>query len=155
MCVQCLVYSTFSLFMPAPQQAELPPVVSVDPIYSQVQTTSVAKEGENAIARILDKLPTSSDTRMLREGLESLKAKLTTVKDNEQAENLIDDELLSLSERLKNEPNDNKVTEILMKILEVEENQSSGNFSDFNALKSQLSRGISLQSTAKNFGWLS
>lgn len=155
MCVQCLVYATFSLFMPAPQEAELPPVVNVDPIYSQVQTTSVAKEGQNAIARMLDKLPTSSDTRVLREGLESLKAKLTTIKDNEQAENLIDDELLSLSERLKTEPNYDKVAEILMGILETEEGRSSGNYSEFNALQSNLYRGISLQSTVKKFGWLS
>lgn len=126
MCVQCVVYSALMVFAPAPQpainvaQANVP-----EAVYSQANGSKVARDTQNAIDQMLKQLPTTPDTMLLRTELNSLYGRLATVKDDAEAQSLIDNSLRSLSDRFKDQPNYQQINQNLMSILEVKDNQPS------------------------------
>lgn len=153
MCVQCVVYSTFMLFMPAPQPANVAPVSVPAPVYSQVSSGTVAKDGQAAIVQMLKQLPNSADMSLLREELNSLYARLATVKDDTEAQNIIDNSLRSLSDRLRAQSNYDRVAEVLTAMLEVEEGSSVKSLG-LKLFHGKNNSNINLKSPGKVAGWL-
>ncbi|WP_249099479.1 hypothetical protein [Argonema galeatum] len=140
--------------MPAPQQANLAPVSVPEAVYSQVNTGTVAKDTQSAIAQMLKELPNSHDMSLLREELNSLYARLATVKDDTQAQNLINDSLRSLSERLKAQPNYDRVAQALTAMLVIDDTPQLTKALGLKLLHNPNKSGISLQNSGKKGGWL-
>lgn len=153
MCVQCLVYSAIMVFMPAPQTANANVVAQVNPPsanYAQVNSSQVARDTQNAIAKMLEQLPNNPDMGLLREGLNSLYGRLATVKDDTEAQTLITNCLEDLSARLKDQPNYEQISQVLKSMLEVDGNQSSAKTVGMKLLHPE----INLKTRSTKFGWL-
>lgn len=154
MCVQCVVYSTLMMFIPAPQPVNVAQVNTPEAVYSQVNTSKVASDTQNAIAQMLKQLPKTADMSLLRIELNSLYAQLATVKNDTEAQTLIDTTLRSLSERLKDQPNYEQINQTLMDMLEVEENQSSTKNLLHKIRQNKSFQGIHFKNQGKTIGWL-
>ena len=109
---------------------------------NQVNQTPLAQETQVAIVKMVNQLPKSSEMSLLRSGLLSLRSRLATVKNDVQAQNIINSELSSLSQRLSNVPSSEKVTEYLEDILIEDDNE-------------QLIKGLTSPSAKPQpWGWL-
>ncbi|GEM_PF-1874928 len=154
MCVQCVVYSTLMLFMPAPQPANVAAVNVPEAVYSQVSAGTVARDTQSAIAQMLKELPNSQDMSLLREELNSLYARLATVKDDAEAQNLINNSISSLSERLKAQPNYDRVAQALTAMLVIDDDRPLTKALGLKLFHNPNKIGISLQNSGKKGGWL-
>lgn len=111
---------------------------------------SLAQETQVSITELVKQLPNSSDTTLLREGLFSLRSRLSTAKNDDHAQEIINDEVASLSQRLSVHHTADEVTEILEALLIEDENKP---------LIKSLIKGSNYVSVApkvkeKNWGWL-
>ena len=132
MCTSCLLISAIMMFTPASDGVQA----------NQVNQTPLAQETQVAIVKMVNQLPKSSEMSLLRSGLLSLRSRLATVKNDEQAQNIINSELSSLSQRLSNVPSSEKVTEYLEDILIEDDNE-------------QLIKGLTSPSAKPQpWGWL-
>lgn len=132
MCTSCLLISAIMMFTPASDGVQA----------NQVNQTPLAQETQVAIVEMVNQLPKSSEMSLLRSGLLSLRSRLATVKNDEQAQNIINSELSSLSQRLSNVPSSEKVTEYLEDILIEDDNE-------------QLIKGLTSPSAKpQTWGWL-
>ena len=132
MCTSCLLISAIMMFTPASDGVQS----------NQVNKTPLAQETQVAIALMVNQLPKSSQMSLLRSGLLSLRSRLATVKNDVQAQNIINSELSSLSQRLSNVPSSEKVTEYLEDILIEDDNE-------------QLIKGLTSPSAKPQpWGWL-
>ena len=87
MCTSCLLISAIMMFTPASDGVQA----------NQVNQTPLAQETQVAIVKMVNQLPKSSEMSLLRSGLLSLRSRLATVKNDVQAQNIINSELSSLS----------------------------------------------------------
>ena len=132
MCTSCLLISAIMMFTPASDGVQA----------NQVNQTPLAQETQVAIVKMVNQLPKSSEMSLLRSGLLSLRSRLATVKNDVQAQNIINSELSSLSQRLSNVPSSEKVTEYLEDILIEDDNE-------------QLIKGLTSPSAKPQpWGWL-
>lgn len=132
MCTSCLLISAIMMFTPASDGVQV----------NQVNKTPLAQETQVAIVKMVNQLPKSSEMSLLRSGLLSLRSRLATVKNDVQAQNIINSELSSLSQRLSNVPSSEKVTEYLEDILIEDDNE-------------QLIKGLTSPSAKpQSWGWL-
>ncbi|MBW4639240.1 MAG: hypothetical protein KME05_13570 [Gloeocapsa sp. UFS-A4-WI-NPMV-4B04] len=132
MCTSCLLISAIMMFTPASDGVQA----------NQVNQTPLAQETQVAIVKMVNQLPKSSEMSLLRSGLLSLRSRLATVKNDVQAQNIINSELSSLSQRLSNVPSSEKVTEYLEDILIEDDNE-------------QLIKGLTSPSAKpQTWGWL-
>ncbi|HEY9853634.1 MAG TPA: hypothetical protein V6D28_29460 [Leptolyngbyaceae cyanobacterium] len=155
MCVQCVVYSTLMMFMPAPQPVNVAQVNAPEAaVYSQINTSKVASDTQNAIAEMLKQLPKTSDMSFLRVELNSLYAQLATVKNDGEAQTLIDTTLRSISERLKEQPNYEQINQRLMGMLEVKEDEPSTKSLVQKIWQNKSFQGKSFKTQGKTVGWL-
>ncbi len=156
MCISCLLFSAIALFTPvtaSPQAANLTSADVSSPVYSQVNSSKVAAETRSAIAQMVAGLPDSSDMRVLREELLSLKAKLAAVKDDAEADKMIDDGLRAMSKRILAEPNAGVIVEHLKDML-IDDSEPSANSSGLELLKNKSLNSLSLHSNGNTWGWL-
>ncbi len=156
MCVSCLLFSALTLFTPvtaAPQAANLTPAGVSSLGYSQVNSSKVAAETRSAIAQMVAQLPDSPDMRVLREELLSLKAQLAAVKDDAEADKMIDDGLRAMSTRILAEPNAGQIVEHLKGML-ADDSQPPANSSGLKLLKSKTLYSLSLNGKSNTWGWL-
>lgn len=133
MCTSCLLFSALMMFTPAGDEV-------------QSRQIPVALETQGAIVEMVEDLPKSSDTSLLRQGLLSLHSQLATTKNDEQAQEVINSELDALSQRVNNSPHAEEVTELLEDMLIEDEPEP-------------LVKGIKYaptkpQAKTTNWGWL-
>lgn len=133
MCTVCLLTSALMMFTPAGDEIKSPQI-------------SVAQETQGAIVEMVEDLPKSSDTTMLRQGLLTLHSRLETTKNDRQAQNVINNELSSLSQRLTNSPHAEEVTELLEDMLIEDEPEP--------LVKGVKSAPSKPQAKTTNWGWL-
>ncbi len=132
MCTSCLLISAIMMFTPASDGVQV----------NQVNQTPLAQETQVVIIEMVNQLSKSSEMSLLRSGLLSLRSRLATVKNDVQAQNIINSELSSLSQRLSNVPSSEKVTEYLEDILIEDDNE-------------QLIKGLTSPSAKPQpWGWL-
>ncbi|KJH70864.1 hypothetical protein [Aliterella atlantica] len=135
MCTVCLLTSALMMFTPAGDEVKPAQV-------------SVAQETQGAIVEMVEDLPKSSDTTLLRQGLLTLHSRLGTTKNDTQAQNVINNELSALSQRLTNSPHAEEVTELLEDMLIEDEPEPE-----------PLVKGVKYapnkpQAKTNNWGWL-
>lgn len=147
MCVTCLAFSAMTLFTPV---TEAPQSVNVQPA-SQVQSMPVAEETRISIAKMLQQLPKSADTRILREEFQSIQSQLAGVKDDAKAEVIINDGLNVLSQRVMAQPNSEEIIGAMKAMLVVEDDPQLVSPS-----KSKLpeNSGGTPSKSQKSWGWL-
>lgn len=156
MCISCLLFSTLTLFTPvtaSPQAPNLTPADVSSPAYSQVNSSKVAAETRSAIAQMVAGLPDSPDMRVLREELLSLKAQLAAVKDDAEADKMLDDGLRAMSKRILAEPNAGVIVEHLKDML-IDDSEPPANSSGLELLKSKGLNYLSLNDKGNTWGWL-
>lgn len=154
MCIQCVVYSSLMMFMPAPQPVNVAQVNAPEAVYSQLNTSKVASDAQNAITQMLKQLPKTPDMSLLRIELNSLYAQLATVKNDAEAQTLIDTSLRTLSERLKDQPNYEQINQGLMSMLEIKENASSPKSFEQKFLHNKSFQRSHFKNQVKTVGWL-
>lgn len=157
MCVLCAGFSALTLFTPvteAPQSTNVTPANIPHVRYEQIKSKKVAQEARIAIAGMLNQLPSSPETRILREEFKSMQAQLAMVNDDTKAEAIIYSGLDSLVNRIMAEPNSDQIIDTLMKMLEVKDNQQGANGLKLNTDRSTSSGSASLTVQGSNWGWL-
>lgn len=107
MCTTCLLISAVMLFTPAEKGVQS----------NHANQISLAQETQVSITELVKQLPNSSDTSLLREGLLSLRSRLSTARNDDHAQEIINDEVASLSQRLSVDHTADEVTEILEALL--------------------------------------
>ena len=132
MCTVCLLTSALMMFTPAGDEIKSPQI-------------SVAQETQGAIVEMVEELPKSSDTSLLRQGLLTLHSRLANTKNDTQAQTIINSELSALSQRLTNSPHAEEVTEVLEDML-IDEPEP--------LLKGIKSTPTKPQAKTTNWGWL-
>ncbi|MFE1747657.1 hypothetical protein [Coleofasciculus sp. H7-2] len=144
MCVNCLLVSALMFFTPS---------VSEVPSNSANQV-ALAQETQVAIAQLVKNLPNSSETLVLRDGLGNLQVKLAKAKNDAEAQDILDTELASLSQRIAAAPNAGEINEALEDILIVDDNEQliKGLKVKTSPNKSQKAATSKVQSL--NWGWL-
>lgn len=113
MCTSCLLISALMLFTPAESGIQS----------QQAAQLSLAQETQVAITEMIQELPKSPDMGLLRQGLLSLRSQLTTAKNDVQAQEMINQHMSALSERISTDPSSGKVTELLEDMLIVDEDE--------------------------------
>lgn len=157
MCVLCAGFSALTLFTPvteAPRSTNVTPATVPNVQYEQIKSTKVAQEARIAIAGMLNQLPSSPETRILREEFQSMQAQLAMVNDDPKAEAIIYTGLNSLVNRIMAEPNSDRIIDVLIKVLEVKENQQAANGSKLNIAPNSSSVSVPLIGQGRNRGWL-
>lgn len=121
MCLMCAAFSTMTLFSPvteAPQPVGVNPISVPNAQTSQViKSVPMAEETRISIAKFLQQVPNSPETRILREEFKSMQTKLVGVKDDAKAGAIINGGLNTLSERVTAAPNSEQITEVMNEML--------------------------------------
>ena len=92
MCFLCAGFSALTLFAPvteAPQSTNVTPTNAPHVQYEQINSTKVAQEARIAIASMLNQLPNSPETLILREEFKLMQAQLAMVNNDTKAEAII------------------------------------------------------------------
>lgn len=154
MCISCLLLSTLMVFTPA-QATEVAPGTIEIFTYNQESSSILARETQAAIASLLNKLPDSSELKSLREELNSFYTKLSTAKDDTQADEIINKGVQGISDRIMAEPNPGKVRDVLFELREAEFNEVSPNVSSLHLLEKTTHQLALLSDRGSRWGWLS
>lgn len=127
MCVGCLVTSALMLFTPvseAPQPVSAPAANPDVAVYATVNDDlSLAEQTQIAIADMLSRLPDSPDYRVLHQGLRTFQVRLMDVRDDAEAQQIIDEETRSLNVQMMTAPNYDQLLEAMNTIMEEKDNE--------------------------------
>lgn len=152
MCVTCLAVSVLTLFTPVSETTSTPSVILQEPVMEQTRparSRSLAEATRQGITQMLQQLPKSADTQLLRQGFQSLYTRLGQVTEDATAEAIIDEELEILSERVQAAPNRDQLVETLFELQEGQYQPQAG----LGRVGQQPSLRFAIQ--VQNWGWLS
>lgn len=122
MCISCLLFSTLTLFIPAPQPGQTV-VAGVPQIaYNQAEPEITAENTQKAIAALLAQLPTDPEMLVLRQELAALHTQLAAVPQDTNVSSLLNFELRNISQRVLSEPSADRAIEVLNTMMLVEDN---------------------------------
>jgi len=160
MCFGCLMFSTLTLFIPAPEPAPMSTGAAVLPEvgYSQVEQyseveTITAGDVQVAIAAMLQEIPNSEEMRFLRQELKSLQAQMATLDRDTDVEDMLDDRLQEIQERVLSAPGSEQVMEVLMSMLIIEDGDPAVKALGKKMLSSPKNK-LNLTSKFHSWGWL-
>ncbi|OLP15820.1 hypothetical protein BST81_24160 [Leptolyngbya sp. 'hensonii'] len=140
MCTVCLLISTLTLFNPS----------GLDLSPNPARDISLAQDSQIALTQVMQNLPNTSETQVLREGLTTIRTQLATVETDQEAKAILDRELTVLSQRLMASPNADRVAEILKGMMI--EDTGSDNNPQAKTLPIDLSVFLKLHN--QSWGWL-
>jgi hypothetical protein len=119
MCVSCLVVSALTFMIPvsdAPTSNVPQSITTSVPTALQSKASPGITAAQREIQRVIAQLPKSNDAEILRNGLKTFSTRLNTAKTDQQAQNILDEEAIKLSEAVKKVPNAQKLVDILLDI---------------------------------------
>ena len=160
MCFGCLMFSTLTLFIPAPEPAPMNTSAAVVPEvgYSQVEQydeveTITALDVQVAIAAMLQEIPNTEEMSVLRQELKSLQAQMATVSPDTDVEDSLNDRLQEIQDRVLSAPGSEQVMEVLMSILIIDDGDPAVKALGKKILSSPKNK-LALTSKSPNWGWL-
>lgn len=143
MCMPCLIASALMLFTPSGSDLSLSPNNSIP----------LAQDAQVAIVQVVDRLPSSAETQLLRNGLEQLKAKLATAKTDVEAKAILDRELVALAQQVGADPNSEVMTQALESLL-MGDDQPILRQLQSHVIQQHQSRSLLAQAAGSSWGWL-
>ncbi|MGK7900789.1 MAG: hypothetical protein AB4352_05130 [Hormoscilla sp.] len=160
MCFGCLMFSTLTLFIPAPEPAPMTTGAAVvsEAGYSQVeqydQVDSItAGDVQKAIAAMLKEIPNTEEMSFLRQELKSLQAEMATLDRDTDVEDMLDDKLQEIQDRVLSAPGSEQVMEVLMSMLIIDDGDPGVKALGKRMLSLPKNK-LHLTSTSPSWGWL-
>ncbi|WP_317105071.1 hypothetical protein [Chroococcidiopsis sp. SAG 2025] len=122
--------------------------------YQQTQNKPLAKQAQIKLANMLNRLPISKETQVLREELKSIQVQLEPIKDDAKAQQIIEKELRAVYQRILEKPSYQQEFNVFMKLLELKSEQQA-----IHNLSLKLTQNNSDLSTLftgqdKSWGWI-
>lgn len=160
MCVSCLVVSALTFMIPvsdAPTSNVPQSMTTAAPMALRSKVSPGIAAAQREIQRVIAQLPNSEDADILRNGLKTFSTRLNTATTDQQAQNILDEEAIKLSESVKKVPNAQKIVDILLDIRNRNDAYNPKNNTGLVELQSNaglmlLQKGLTLHQRS---GWLS
>ncbi|MBL1179393.1 hypothetical protein [Pantanalinema sp. GBBB05] len=103
MCVTCMLTSALLLFTPSGSDLSV----------QQPRSLPLAQDAQVAITEVVKRIPANATTQALRQGLQQLHGKLAATTSDQEAKVVLDQELLTLRDRIAADPNAEQMNQVL------------------------------------------
>ncbi len=147
MCFGCITLSAFTLFIPvtdASQPTHLPVTNTPGAEMAQVQLSANVPKFRDTVAQMIEQVSQSPDAEILREELTAIHVGLAGVTDLTQAQEIVDDGMDAMAQRVMAAPNADDLIDLLY---DLQDRQFGP--------QAQLQSSITLLGNSKAWGWLS
>lgn len=159
MCIGCLAISALTFIIPVSGNSPSIPSPTATPVTAgqEIRVSLGVAKTQKMLQTMLQKVPLSADTQVLRQGLTAASVRLSMATTDQQAQVMLDEEMDALVEALNKAPNAEKLIVLVWEIRDkidgpATTSRSSGVELQSNAMSLLLQKGLQLHQQS---GWLS